>query len=158
MLLEKLVPSSLAAFGAGVKSSFFQNSLDRIAGDRPNAEFLEFAQDARVAPLVLLRQFENQLADLVGSPPSTRLGASLLAALFLRPNPLEQGIRRHDGRQLPKCLSGFWPKRTRRCRSFGVIVMRFGNLLRRISFSTLRYFTCLASSFSVAPAITSSRD
>ncbi|WP_254508576.1 ParB N-terminal domain-containing protein [Anatilimnocola floriformis] len=36
--------------------------------------------------------------------------------------------------------------------------MRCGNLERRISFSTFRYFTWRASSFCVAPAITSQRD
>ena len=42
--------------------------------------------------------------------------------------------------------------------SLGVTITRFGSLLRRISFSTLRYRTCRASCCCVEPAIRSSRD
>lgn len=48
---------------------------------------------------------------------------------------------------LRSALPSFWPKRTSRRRSLAVIVMRSGNLPRRISFSTLRYLTWRASSF-----------
>ena len=44
------------------------------------------------------------------------------------------------------------PNLTIRCRSTAEIVIRFGNLARRIPFSSLRYWTCLASVRSVAVA------
>ena len=65
-------------------------------------ELLDVSQNSGVNPLFFAGQFEDQAADLLGSAAAAAFRGDLQAALLLGPDPLQQGVRGHDGGELPQ--------------------------------------------------------
>jgi hypothetical protein len=95
---DEVVPGVFAPFGAGVEARLAQDIDHRRAADLADAEFLQLAEDARVAPIVLTGQPQHQFADRLGRARSA--GSRGTGALRVLPSlgvkPTEEGSRRHD--------------------------------------------------------------
>ena len=59
MAPEELIPRSLSAFGSRIESMFFQDVFDRLSRDL-DPQPPQLAEDAGVAPRVLLSQLHHQ--------------------------------------------------------------------------------------------------
>jgi hypothetical protein len=105
VLLEKLIPRSFAAFRAGIETGVLENAFHRVPREGMNAEFFQLAKNPGVAPLVLLGQFENQLADLFRCATAAAFHGRFFAGLLFRPNPAQQRVGRDDGRQFAQGLT-----------------------------------------------------
>jgi hypothetical protein len=105
VLLEEFVPRSFAAFRAGIETGVLENAFHGVPREGMNAEFFQLAKNPGVAPLVLLGQFQDQLADLFRHAPATAFRGCFLAVLLFRPNPAQQRIGGHDARQLAQHLA-----------------------------------------------------
>lgn len=104
VLLDELVPGAFAAFGARVIPGVFQDSLHGVSRDRADSEFFEFAENAGVAPLILFRQLQDDLADLFRGATAAAFHRCFLPALLIRPNPSQQRVGGHNSRKLPQHL------------------------------------------------------
>ena len=90
MLLQEFISGSFATLRIGIVARVFQDALHGVSRDRPNAEFLELAENTRVAPLVLFGQLQDQPTDLFRRAAAATLDRLLLAALLLSSNPLQE--------------------------------------------------------------------
>ena len=158
MALDELPPGRFAALGSPVEAMLAQDVGDRGARDSVQAEFLELAVDARVTPAVFAGQAQNQVAEFfigAGLPSFWPSGLVFeLGAFVQRKKVRGETMLTSCQMALPRGL----PKRSKRWRSFAVTRMRWGNLLRRMSFSTLRYWICWANSLSLEPLSSSKKD
>lgn len=75
MLLDERIPGPFAAFRPRVDAVFLEDVDDRGTADPGDAELFELAKDARVAPGVVTRQAQNQVADLLRGFRAPRFAA-----------------------------------------------------------------------------------
>ena len=149
MALDELFPGRFAAIGSRVDAMFAQDVGDRRPRDLIESELLEFAVDARVAPAVFAGQSQDQVANfLVGSRPARLLGVRL--GVGIGGSSSEEGARRDDADESQMALPrGLAEAKQASPPSLAVTRMRRGSFLRRMSFSTFKYWTCWANSLSL---------
>ena len=84
--LDELVPRAGSTLGARVDTFFLENSSDSRATNAADPQLPQFADDPGVAPLILLGEADDDLADRLGSTfPAHLLRGRLPLASPLQP-------------------------------------------------------------------------
>jgi hypothetical protein len=60
--LDELIPRAMSALRPGIVAVLLKDVLDRVPRDGADVQFSQLAEDAGVAPVIGLRELEDQLA------------------------------------------------------------------------------------------------
>src|SRR5262245_7125193 len=97
---QELVPGALAAPRARLETGGFQDLFDCVSRRRLDPQLLELAHNPGVAPGILLRHQQDQLANVGGGLRSAATSRPSLAGFRLLPDPAEEGVRGYDRHDL----------------------------------------------------------
>lgn len=70
---DEFIPGRSGSFGAGIEAVFLEDVADRAFGDREDPQFFELADNAGIAPVVFLGQFDDQPADSMAPRMATAI-------------------------------------------------------------------------------------